>query len=86
MDLQDHQGYTALIWAVVEGHHNISKALLEDCFDDTIVAKRVCANHRLRDTNKRNALFYAVKYSNTVLGPILTELNQLDIHRENSGL
>ena len=86
LDLQDHQGYTALIWAVVEGHHNISKALLEDCFDDTIVSKRVCANHRLRDTNKRNALFYAVKYSNTVLGPILTELNQLDIHRENSGL
>ena len=86
LDLQDYRGYTALIWAVVENHHNISKALLEDCFDDTIVFKRVCANYGIKDNDKRSALSYAVMYSNTVMGPILTDLRRLDEERENSGL
>ena len=86
INLQDHTGKTALIWSVIGNHHNISKALLQDCFDDTVMFKRVCANHKIRDKEKRSALSYAVMYSNTVMGPKLTELRDIDEKRENSNL
>lgn len=86
LNLQDHEGHTALIWAVIGKHHNISKALLEDCFDDSVVFKRICANHRIRDKDKRSALSYAVMYSDTVIGPILSDLRSMDDEREKSGL